>query len=126
MAGDDNSTTKWRRARLLSATGIKSPKEQEQRATSALLAVMTVVPSFAHDLLADLGAPRGRVETYTEVPLHTTDGLKAFPDGAILVERGKKRWSCLVEVKTGKTPLREQQVLDYGRQSLAASASTVC
>lgn len=35
--------------------------------TSAFLAVLSAVPAFSHALLAELGAPRGQVETYTEV-----------------------------------------------------------
>lgn len=111
--GTKNTDEPWQRARLISTAGIRGVKEQEQRATSALLAVLAAVPSFGRELLADLGAPRGRIETYTEVPLRTADGSRAYPDGAIVAHRGKKRWSALVEVKTGKARLDEQQVVGY-------------
>lgn len=108
-----STSGEWRRARLLSTAGIRGTKEQEQRATSALLAVMAGVPAFGRELLSDLGAPRGRIETYSEVPLRTDDDAKAYPDGAIVAQRGKKTWSALVEVKTGKSPLDEQQIVGY-------------
>ena len=34
-------------------------------------------------------------------------------DGAAVVERGKTRWTCLVEVKTGAAALRAMQVSRY-------------
>lgn len=113
MGRSSNMMEAWRRARLLSTAGIKEAKEQEARATSALLAVMAAVPSFGHELLADLGAPRGHIETYTEVPLKTAGNAQVFPDGAIVARRGKKSWSALVEVKTGKSPLDQEQVVSY-------------
>jgi hypothetical protein len=36
-----------------------------------------------------------------------------IPDGAIVCERGSKRWTCLVEVKTAGAELRPEQVNDY-------------
>lgn len=113
MTRSNSTLGEWRRARLLPTVGIRGVKEQEQRATSALLAVMAGVPSFGRELLADLGAPRGHIDAYTEVPLRTDDNAKVYPDGALLTKRGKKSWSALVEVKTGKAPLDEQQIVGY-------------
>jgi hypothetical protein len=109
----------WHPARLIPTTGIGGEEDQEQRATSSLLAVMRAVPEFGRALLAPLGAPPGRITTYTEVPLPDLAEKKWRPDGVIVVERGKVRWSCLVEVKTGGHPLRVEQVtayLDLARQ----------
>src|SRR5262249_37764315 len=78
-----------------------------------LLAVMRAVPDFAHALLAELGAPRGKVLTYAEIPLKDGDGKVHIPDGAITVERGARRWKALVEVKTGSAALDEGQVSRY-------------
>jgi hypothetical protein len=36
-----------------------------------------------------------------------------IPDGAIVCRRGKKIWTCLVEVKTGAAQLKEEQVSAY-------------
>jgi hypothetical protein len=47
-------------ARLIPTAGIKGQEEQEKRATSALLAVLTRCTEFTQALLKDLGAPKGR------------------------------------------------------------------
>ena len=91
----------WHPARLIPTTGIGGQDEQEQRATSSLLAVMRAVPQFGRALLSNLDAPAGRIETYTEVRFTDADDKTVIPDGAVVVERGKTRWVCLVEVKTG-------------------------
>src|SRR6185503_2798060 len=88
----------WRQARLIPTTGIGGQDEQEQRATSSLLAVMRAVPQFGRSLVALLEAPGGKLDTYTEVRFLDADEKTAIPDGAIVVERGKTRWVCLVEV----------------------------
>ena len=41
----------WRPSRLIPTTGIGGQDEQEQRATSSLLAVMSSVPQFGRALL---------------------------------------------------------------------------
>ena len=103
----------WHPARLIPTAGIRGQEEQERRATSALLAVLPVVPAFGHALLAAMKAPKGRISTFTEVRLKDPSGKTHIPDGAIVVERGKKRWSCLVEVKTSRVPLDGDQVSRY-------------
>ena len=111
-------TENWMPARLIPTAGIRGEEEQERRATSALLAVMTVVPDFARAVLGHMRAPAGRVQSFCEVPLKG-ESSNSRPDGAILVERGKTSWSCLVEVKTGKSELRDEQMgryVDLARQ----------
>jgi hypothetical protein len=98
---------------LLPTIGIRGQEDQEQRATSSLLAVLGAVPDFGHALLAELGAPRGRISPYTEIAFADEDGRKHRPDGGIVVERGRKTWSCLVEVKTGHAELQASQVEAY-------------
>jgi hypothetical protein len=71
------------------------------------------VPEFSYALLVPLGAPRGRVQTFTEVRLKGSDGKVSRPDGAIVVERGSKTWKALVEVKTGGVSLVAEQVSRY-------------
>jgi hypothetical protein len=72
-------------------------------------------------LLKELGAPRSAViQTFTEVRFKDSAGKAVIPDGAIVCERGRKSWTCLVEVKTGKTDLRDEQVggyLDVAREN---------
>jgi hypothetical protein len=107
-------TTGWHPARLIPTVGIRGQEEQERRATSSLLAVMRAVPEFGHALLKELGAPKSQViETYAEVRFKDAAGKTVIPDGAIVCRRGKKEWTCLVEVKTAGAPLRAEQVNSY-------------
>lgn len=103
----------WVRARLIPTAGIRGQAEQESRATSALLAVLSAVPAFAQRFLKAMEAPRGRVSTYSEVRLKGSDGKTHIPDGAIVVERGGRRWSCLIEVKTATARLETDQIHRY-------------
>jgi hypothetical protein len=104
---------KWMPARLIPVAGIRGQDEQEIRAASSLLAVMGAVDEFGKALLREVGAPAGRITTFTEVPLKDAEGKTLRPDGAITVERGKTSWRCLVEVKTGNAPLKPDQVSNY-------------
>lgn len=102
-------------ARLIPVSGVDSKKEAEQRATSALLAILTVVRDLSTELLAPLGASRAAraaVESYIEVSFPGT-GPKIRPDGLIRVSYGKNSWSALVEVKTGDDNLGAEQVNSY-------------
>lgn len=109
----------WVPARLLPTAGIRSQNEQERRGASALLAVMGAVPEFCHALLSGMRAPMGAISTYTELRLKDGDQKLHIPDGAVVIERGKRHWSCLVEIKTSGMPLAAEQVsryLDLARQ----------
>lgn len=108
----------WREARLIPISGIRGSAEQEGRATSALLSVMKVVPSFAHAILKPCGAPLGKVrsnvETYIEVTFEDKKNKRApRPDGLIRVTRGKTTWTALVEVKTASNSLEKEQIESY-------------
>ena len=103
----------WHEARLIPISGIRGAEEQERRGTSALLAVLTAVHEFERELLKPLGAPAGKVSAYCEVPFELADGRKVRVDGAIRVVRGKRTWTLLVEVKTGKSELTQEQVEAY-------------
>src|ERR1700754_2763970 len=94
----------WLAARLIPTSGINGAEEQERRATSALLAVMSSVREYSRSLLGPLGAPAGTVETYIEVPFDLK-GRRVFPDGLIRARRASKTWTALVEVKTGSNAL---------------------
>ena len=117
MANSETDASEmWHPARLIPTAGIKGSREQEQRATSALLSVMQAVPEFGRELLADLGAPKGRnthITTFVEVPLDDGNGGKVRPDGVIVATTGQRKWTCLVEVKTGNNPTNQDQVISY-------------
>lgn len=85
----------WHQARLIPTSGISGAEEQERRATSALLAVMSVVKEFSRSLLSALGAPAGSTETFIEVPFQLGD-RRIYPDGLVRITRGSKSWVALV------------------------------
>lgn len=102
----------WQVARLFPVAGIGSGEEQERRATSALLAVMSMVREFGAALTKHCGAPRGTLSTYVEVPFGQDE--EAYrPDGVIQVTRGQKQWTALVEVKTSAGKLNAEQIDHY-------------
>lgn len=116
MGSATEAAEAWHPARLIPTAGIKGAREQEQRGTSALLAVMRAVPEFGRELISDLGAPRGKrtqIETYVEVPLDDGQGGVVRPDGVIVATTGKTTWRALVEVKTGANPTKRDQVISY-------------
>lgn len=102
----------WQVARLIPTSGINGADEQERRATSALLAVMSAVREFGRALTQPFGAPAGPVNCFIEVPF-LLDGQKVIPDGVITVTRGSKTWTALLEVKTGTNELRADQLESY-------------
>lgn len=102
----------WREARLIPTSGINGAEEQERRATSALLAVLSAVKEFGREFVKPFGAPAGTMECYIEVPFVLVE-RKLFPDGLIRVTRGSKSWSALVEVKTGSNELQAEQLENY-------------
>jgi len=69
----------WQRARLIPITGIGGQEEQEQRATSSLLAVMGAVPQFGRAILDQIGAPGGRIQTFTEIRFVDADTKLSIP-----------------------------------------------
>src|SRR6476659_7459194 len=113
VGAKDGSENGWSPARLIPTAGIRGQAEQESRATSALLAVLSAVPAFSQRFLRAMDAPGGRVQAFTEVRLKDQDGKTHIPDGAIVVQRGKRRWSCLIEVKTASARLETDQVHRY-------------
>lgn len=102
----------WQQARLIPTSGISGAPEQERRATSALLAVMSAVKEYGRALTKGLGAHAGDIETFIEVELEL-DGKKVIPDGLIRVTRGSRVWIALVEVKTGRNDLQSEQLDNY-------------
>ncbi|WP_438354368.1 hypothetical protein [Microbacterium sp. CJ88] len=102
----------WNAARLIPTSGINGAEEQERRATSALLAVMSSVKEYGRTLTSAMGAPAGTLEAFIEVPFLLGD-KKVFPDGLIRIKRGSREWTALVEVKTGSNELQREQLENY-------------
>ena len=105
-------SSKFQKARLIPVTGIKPGLDQERRATSALLAVLKIVPELTWSILRDIKAPKGQIETFIE-PEFKIGAKRIRPDGLIVITRGKKEWRALVEVKTGKSDLELTQISQY-------------
>jgi hypothetical protein len=102
----------WEPARLIPVSGINGADEQERRGVSALLAVLVSVREFGRAITMPLGASAGALEAFIEVPF--TLGDRQFrPDGLIRVTRGKRTWTALVEVKTGRNDLQTAQLEAY-------------
>ncbi|MBN4046809.1 hypothetical protein JYT90_00670 [bacterium AH-315-P07] len=109
---DDLDTSRWEPARLIPVSKTKNV-EKEQRATSALLAVLSSVDEFGVAFTKPFGAPKGRLEAYTEVSFKHTAGKDVRPDGLIRVARGNRVWVALIEVKTGDDRLNSDQIEQY-------------
>lgn len=108
----------WPIARLIPISSASGVEAQERRAASALLAVIGAVPEFGHSLLRPLGAPKGRIQTFIEIPFRI-DGRAIRPDGIIAVTRGPKVWGAIVETKVGSAALERDQIdiyLDLARE----------
>lgn len=102
----------WHEARLIPTSGINGAEEQERRATSALLAVLSAVKEFGRAFVQPFGAPAGTMSCYIEVPFFIGE-KRVYPDGLIRVARGSKSWTALVEVKTGPNRLATEQLESY-------------
>lgn len=106
----------WQRSRLMPTSGIGSEKEAEVRATSALLAVLSIVRPLSKSLLDPLGASKAQtavVDTFVEIPFKTP-AKSSRPDGLIRVQHGNKPpWTALVEVKTNDNALDADQINAY-------------
>lgn len=107
----------WQRARIIPVSGISNDKEAEQRATSALLAVLSIVRPFSRALLTPFGASRAGtavVETFIETTFKDDAGRAVRPDGLIRVSYGSRDpFVMLVEVKTGGSLLAADQINAY-------------
>lgn len=109
----DPEVKPWEEARLIPVSGIRSAEEQERRASSALLAVLYAVEEFGTAITKPLGAPKGKLRSFIEPPFEMANGRCVRPDGLIQVTRGRRTWTALVEVKTGKNTLDREQIEAY-------------
>jgi len=91
---NERDTPSWESARLIPVSGIRNAGEEERRATSALLAVLSAVDEFGLAFTKPYGAPKGRLQAYIEVTFELADGRSIRPDGLIQTVRGKKSWTA--------------------------------
>lgn len=113
MSAPHEKLDSWEPARLIPTSGISGAQEQERRAVSALLAVVSAVNEFGRTLTRLAGAPAGAIETFTEVPFELANKKVVRPDGLMRVTRGQKTWTALIEVKTGRNSLKGEQINTY-------------
>ena len=88
--------------------------KKEQRASSALLAVLSIVPDFAKQLLAPFNTKinsRTTIETWTEISFEGFEKLR--PDGLIVIKNGNRSWSAIIESKVGSNKLDQEQFDQY-------------
>lgn len=118
------------RARLFP---ILSEKNKEARALSPFLATLSVVRDYATEVFADVGVrigPRSSIECYTEVCFAADKkaGDRSRPDGLIVIDTGRSRWSALVEAKIGDAELKTEQIeryLDIARRNKVDAVITI-
>lgn len=110
---NESDTPSWELARLIPVSGIRNAKEQERRSTSALLAVLSAVDEFGLAFAKPYGAHKGQFKAYIEIPFELADGRSVRPDGLIRTTRGKRSWTALIEVKTGRNELNREQIEAY-------------
>ncbi|MCF6281147.1 MAG: hypothetical protein L3J28_02875 [Candidatus Polarisedimenticolaceae bacterium] len=95
---------------------VVADSKKEERATSVLLSTFMIVPQFAESILAEAGAKigqRSEIKCYTEVTFNEKEFNGLRPDGLIVISRGKKTWSALVEAKVGNNELNKEQIEKY-------------
>lgn len=103
------------RARLLP---ILSEKNKEARSLSPFLATLSVVRNYAAEIFGEIGVrigARAKIECFTEVCFETDRKAKDLsrPDGLIVIDTGRAKWSALVEAKIGESELSAEQVERY-------------
>ncbi|WP_265587153.1 hypothetical protein [Sphingomicrobium arenosum] len=103
------------RARLFP---ILSETSKEGRTTSIFLATMTAVREFGTRLLSSVGQRAGktsRIGTWTEITFDCgpREPDLGRPDGLIVLDTGRRKWTALVEAKVGKSELTAEQVKRY-------------
>ncbi|WP_291381872.1 hypothetical protein [Demequina sp.] len=117
LNGGTDLEEQWEQARLIPVVGTGAGSEREQRATSALLAVLSIVRPFSNAMLGPLGASKAaaaRVDAYIEPPFKTALKTGVRPDGLIRVTYGSQTpFTALVEVKTGNNDLVADQLNAY-------------
>ncbi|MCH8863660.1 MAG: hypothetical protein IID51_14320, partial [Proteobacteria bacterium] len=101
------------RARLIP---VLADTSKENRATSVFLSCLMAVDDFGSRLLGTVGqrvGTRAKIQCFTEVVLEKALKKKDRPDGLIILEVGKRRWTALIEAKIGLSELDAEQLERY-------------
>ena len=109
----------WHEARLIPTSGINGADEQERRATSALLAVISAVKEFGRALRSRSGHQPGPSRPTSRCRSSSVSS-RLYPDGLIRVTRGSRSWTALVEVKTGTNALADRAARELPRHRQGA------
>ena len=94
---------------------VGSEKALERRGVSTLLACLSVIKDLAEGLFSSVGQQigvRNQIECYTEVVFK---GEVLRPDGLIILRKGERTWSALIEAKIGNKELELDQIKEYIR-----------
>lgn len=113
------------RARLFP---VLADTSKEGRTLSIVLASLSQVPEFAASMLSAIGRRPGRrtkVSCFTEVTFPAEKNLNVRPDGLMVVDTGRSRWTALVEAKVGKANLKADQVEAYLRLARSVGVDAV-
>ena len=95
---------------------VVADSKREERATSVLLATFMIIPDYAEAVLSEAGAKIGKysdIKCYTEIVFSDKEINQCRPDGLIVISRGQKSWSALVESKIGNQELTKDQLECY-------------
>lgn len=96
---------------------VAADTRREQRVTSTVLAVLSAVDEFGYRMLKSVGAPIGKsskIACFTEIVFDSeSKNSNHRPDGLIVIQRGKRNWTALVEAKIGRSVLDKEQIESY-------------
>lgn len=118
-------------ARLIPVT---ADTNREVRAASVVLAAMRGIFEFRQTMLSSLGVRvgnRAELGAWTEVTFREDrkgkprKGKNDRPDGLIVLDTGRKKWTALVEAKIGNTEVGEEQLQAYLEQAKAHKVDAV-
>ena len=103
----------WHEARLIPTSGINGAEEQERRATSALLAVLSAVKEFGRGVRQAASAPRRHHRELTSRCRSSSARSGCTPTASSASPAARRSWTALVEVKTGPNQLATEQLENY-------------
>ncbi|MBV5258429.1 hypothetical protein FLX56_08355 [Synechococcus moorigangaii CMS01] len=101
------------RARLFP---VLAESSKEGRTHSIVLACLAQVPEFGAALLAATGrkvGKRAKIEAFTEVAFSKKVEKGSRPDGLMVVDTGRSKWTAFVEAKVATNQLEKAQVEEY-------------